>query len=114
MRMPPRLHHDLDAWAAQQPEVEFAVDATQRLTYAEAAAATRRLASVFMRARLRPGDRIAVLARNSVDFVLAYYAASRAGVVLTPLNWRLTPGELQALLDDTRPRLVLSDTAHQP
>lgn len=103
-----RLHDTLDTWALARPDAAFAEQAGRRLTYAKAASATVRLASSMRAAGLRRGDRIAILSKNSLEFVLLYYAASRAGVATIPLNYRLAPGEWAFILGDARPRIVFA------
>ena len=95
-----RLHDYLDLWAERQPDTEFAVQGARRLTYREAQRATVRLANAFVSAGLRPGDRIAVLAKNCVEYPLIYLAASRAGVVPAPLNYRSAPTEWEYVIHD--------------
>ena len=51
----------------------------RRLTYRQAQTAANRLADAFGRAGLAPGDRIAVLARNCLEYPLLYFAASQGG-----------------------------------
>jgi acyl-CoA synthetase (AMP-forming)/AMP-acid ligase II len=84
-----RLHDFLDYWARERPEAEFAFSGGRSLTFAEAAAAANRLAGVGC----GKGTRMAVLARNAPWYPLLYFAAAKAGVVLLPLNCRLTPPE---------------------
>jgi acyl-CoA synthetase (AMP-forming)/AMP-acid ligase II len=60
-----RLHDCLDYWGREQPEVEFAVRAARSLAYGAAILAANRLANAFIAAGLAPGDRVAVLAKNS-------------------------------------------------
>ncbi len=60
-----RLHDFLDYWAREQPEVAFAVQAGRSLSYGAAVLAANRLANAFIAAGLAPGDRVAVLAKNS-------------------------------------------------
>lgn len=103
-----RLHDRLDTWARRQPDAPFAAQAGRRLTYAEAAAATSRLASALAAAGLQVGDRVAVLARNCIEYVLLYYGAARAGAVVVPLNVRLAPPEWAEILTDARPRVVFA------
>ncbi len=55
---------------------------------------------------LKPGDRIGVLAENSVEHVQLFIAAQKAGFVLVPLNYRLTASELQYLIDDSAPSVL--------
>lgn len=108
-----RLHDALDSWAARQPDATFAEQAGRRLTYAEAAAASRRLAGSLCAAGVRDGDRVAVLSKNNIEFVLLYYAASRAGVATIPLNYRLAPAEWAFILADARPRLLFAASHFQ-
>ena len=58
---------------------------------------------------LRPGDRVAALARNHVDLVVLQLACARAGAIFVPLNWRLNDVELAALIEDCAPSLVVGD-----
>jgi fatty-acyl-CoA synthase len=52
------------------------------------------------------GDRVAVLCRNRVEFFELLFACARLGAVLVPLNWRMPPAGLRALLDDAAPVLL--------
>jgi acyl-CoA synthetase (AMP-forming)/AMP-acid ligase II len=94
-----RLHDFLDYWARATPAAEFAGD----LTYADAAAAANRVA-----ARLEPGSRVAVLAKNSPRYAVLYFAAAKAGAVLVPLNWRLAPREWAGIVADARPSVLIA------
>ena len=55
------------------------------------------------------GDRVAALARNRVDLVVLHLACARLGAIYVPLNWRLSPLELRAQLDDCKPALLVGD-----
>ena len=46
---------------------------------------------------LPAGDRVAILAGNRVELLDAFFAAGKSGVVLVPLNTRLTARELEVL-----------------
>ena len=102
------LHDFLDAWAELQPDVELAVHGARRLTYREARAATYQLANALVSAGLRPGDRIAVLAKNCIEYPLLYVAASRVGVVPVPLNYRSAPPEWAYVVDDAGAKLLIA------
>jgi fatty-acyl-CoA synthase len=67
------------------------------------------LANAFLGAGLRVGDRIAILAKNRLEYVLTYFAASKAGVVPVPLNYRLSPPQWAAILGDAQPRLLIAE-----
>ncbi len=65
------------------------------------------MASAFMRAGLQKGDRIAILFYNSSYFVEAYFAAVKIGLVATPVNFRLTGPEIEYILNDAEPILLI-------
>ncbi|MEU4216065.1 AMP-binding protein [Actinoplanes sp. NPDC026623] len=59
-----------------------------------------------------PGDRVALVLGNTVDFAVAYFAILRAGLVAVPLNPGYTPDELTfALTDCGAVRVVAEDSA---
>lgn len=58
---------------------------------------------------LQPGARIAFLGKNSDLYFEYWLGAAKAGVVLVPINWRLAVPEVQYILENSRPLLVLAD-----
>ena len=101
------LHESLDYWARTQPDAELAVHDGRRLSYRDAAAAVDRMAGALA-AELRRGARVGMLSKNAVDLVLLYYAASKAGVVPVPMNYRLAPPEWAYILNDCGATLILA------
>ena len=69
--------------------------------------AATRTAALLRRLGVGRGERVAVLAHNSVAFLDLWFACGKLGAVLQPLNWRLTKGELAGLLADATPRLFV-------
>jgi acyl-CoA synthetase (AMP-forming)/AMP-acid ligase II len=57
---------------------------------------------------LEPGDRIAVLDKNCAAYLELFFALDKAGLVAAPLNWRLTAQELKRIIDDVKPKLVVT------
>ncbi|ALE78390.1 fatty acid--CoA ligase [Pseudonocardia sp. TMWB2A] len=78
------------------------------VTFGELDARANRVAHALAAAGLRPGDRLAVLLRNTPEYVEVLFGSARAGVVLVALNWRLAAPEIAAVLGDARPALVLT------
>jgi acyl-CoA synthetase (AMP-forming)/AMP-acid ligase II len=103
-----RLHDTLDYSAREHPEADFAVFRGRRLSYREALAQANRIANALVAAGLAPGERFAVLAKNSLELALLYYAGSKAGVVPVPLNYRLAPPEWAYIVRDSGARLLLA------
>ncbi|MDE3231182.1 MAG: AMP-binding protein, partial [Chloroflexota bacterium] len=84
-----------------------------RLTYRALNTRCRALAALLAeRHGVRAGDRVAILAANSPEYLDAFFACALLGAILTPLNWRLTVPELAVILRDCEPRLLLHDATH--
>ncbi len=59
---------------------------------------------------VEPGDRVAILDKNSDDYIELLFALDKAGAVACPVNWRLTAAEVAAVVGDADPKaLVVSD-----
>jgi len=78
-------------------------------TYAELDHLVATLAAQLRTQGYEYGERLAVLARNSLWQVALHFACARIGALYVPLNWRLGAHELNALLQRAAPRLLLSD-----
>jgi acyl-CoA synthetase (AMP-forming)/AMP-acid ligase II len=76
------------------------------MTFAELDARADRLAGALA-ARCAPGDRVAIIAQNCIEYMELYVACARAGCVAHGMNWRLAPGALAEHLRDSAPRMVL-------
>jgi acyl-CoA synthetase (AMP-forming)/AMP-acid ligase II len=57
---------------------------------------------------LEPGDRVAILDKNCAAYLELFFALDKAGLVTAPLNWRLTAQELKRIIDDMKPKLVVT------
>jgi fatty-acyl-CoA synthase len=78
-------------------------DGARRWTYAELDARSSELARSLGR-----GDRVATLTASSAEHVAIFFACAKAGAILLPLSWRLSPHELAYQLDDAEPALLLA------
>ena len=79
------------------------VESDQRWTYAEFGDRCDRLAHALQRdLDVQPGQVVAWLCGNTHELLEAYYGVLLAGGVLLPLNIRLAPAELRAILDASR------------
>ena len=58
---------------------------------------------------LNPGDRLAILAYNSSNYIEILYGCAKAGLILVCLNWRLAVPELEFILEDSTPRALIFD-----
>ncbi len=71
------------------------------------------LASGLQKAGVTKGDRIAVLAKNNLEYFALFGAAAALGAIMVPVNWRLSAEEISFILKDSGPRVVFADQEHQ-
>ncbi len=62
---------------------------------------------------LVPGDRVCILSENRVEYVDAFWAAGKSGIILVPLGTRSTAHELQQILADCGPRCLMYSARYE-
>ncbi|MCD2194626.1 AMP-binding protein [Actinomycetospora endophytica] len=102
----------LDRHAAERGPTTAFADDERRVTYAELAPRTARLAGHLVAAGVTPGDRVVMVMGNRVETAETYLAVPRAGGVATCVNPEAAPAELAYVLADAGPRIVVTDTDH--
>lgn len=83
-------------------------DGTGSLSYGELDRYSHVLAGQLARDGLLPGDHIAILMENRLDFLIAAWAAQRAGFYYTVVNWHLTASEVIYIIEDCGAKVLLS------
>lgn len=101
-----RLHDYLEFYARETPDHPFAEMNGTSISYAQANERANRMAHGYLASGLAKGDRISYLSKNSIDMAIMFYAASKAGVVPVPLNYRLAPREWLYIINDAESRAV--------
>jgi fatty-acyl-CoA synthase len=85
----------------------------ERMSYAQLHRRVDKAVALIRRLVADPrGQRLGILARNSTDFLAYVVACHRVGAILLPLNWRLSPAELEFQLLDAAPALVVYDAEY--
>ncbi len=80
-----------------------------RWSYAEFDQRVSRLAAGFRKAGVKPGDRIAILARNSHVYMALRFAIARADAVLVPVNFMLNAEDVRYILEHSGARMLFVD-----
>jgi acyl-CoA synthetase (AMP-forming)/AMP-acid ligase II len=96
----------LEHYAAATPDVPLVVHGERRMTYAEALAQARRLASALLGSGVRPGDRFAVYCHPHVDCLMLFLAGAHMGALFVGLNPKHSVDELAHVIDDAEPKLL--------
>ncbi|MYW97374.1 long-chain fatty acid--CoA ligase [Amycolatopsis rubida] len=103
MEVPDLLAHAV----ARRPRKTCVRVASRALSFAEVSDRADRFAE-FLRSRgIGPGDRVAVLAYNEIEYLEVRVGTLRAGAVHVPLNFRLSAPELGRIVEDCDPALLV-------
>ena len=113
--MVPAPTQDLPEWLHQRarlsPERPAILYQADCLRFADLDRLVTDTAGGLAAAGVSAGDRVALLARNGMDFVRVLYAAARLGALVVPLHARWTTGELAATFRDCGAELLAHDDA---
>lgn len=99
-------------WARIQGERDAVIIGDEHLTYRELHDWTARLAHRLADEGVKPGDRIGLLAPNTLQWPVAALAIMKSGAVLVPLNARLKPAEIRKVADDAEISAIIAAPGH--
>ena len=97
----------LTARARLSPQRIGARDLERSMTFHQWNSRACRLANALLGLGLSKGDRVAVLAYNTVEWVEIYAATAKAGLVAVPLNFRLVCKEIRYIVDDAEAAAII-------
>ena len=98
-------HRFADRPALREP------DTGRSWTYAELGAVVDRVGGWLVRHGVGPGSVVMVELVNSPEFAMLYLACHRIGAVFSPTNFRLAPGEVAFIIEDSAPVVIVVDAA---
>ena len=90
------------------------LESGRRWTYAQLHASVGAVGEWLLSEHAVRGVRVATLAKNCAEMVILHLAAARGGAIFVPLNWRLAAKEIEALVEDAQPALLLHDPDRVP
>jgi acyl-CoA synthetase (AMP-forming)/AMP-acid ligase II len=102
--------HVIEWRANTRPDLTALVDDRgAAYTYAQLKAEVERKAGGWAGLGIRPGDVVAIVAKNSADFLVHAFALMRAGATPAFVNWRLSGRELGEVLTLVEPKAIAAD-----
>ena len=94
-------------WAALTPEKPAIIFEDRIISYAELCRRADRTSCWLQSIGIEKGDRVAVMMNNCPEFFDLFLACSRLGAIFVPINFRITPVELDYFIKNCRPRLFV-------
>jgi acyl-CoA synthetase (AMP-forming)/AMP-acid ligase II len=92
-------------------EFVFSLNNTEHsvFTYSEFVNKVARIQKYLKKTGLKKGEAINIIAPNSADFLILYFAALSMGIIVCPINYSLVPREIQFIINDSKSRFVFVD-----
>ena len=109
MEVPLLITDFLDRAVRLYPDKTACVDGALRLSYQELDERVNRMANALLDLGLERGDRVCMLSPNSHFYLESFYATAQVGIVLVPLNYRLTAADHAYILNHAGVAAVLVD-----
>ena len=97
--------------AERYPDREAIVDGPTRWTYGKWFECVCHVAGGLVELGLRPGDHLVTILKNRWQTASLHWACQLTGVVITPINWRAKPGEIDFVLSDAEAKAVAFEMA---
>ena len=91
----------------RDPQALAIVDCDVRLTYRAWYAKISSLVAAFDDLGLKPGDHLVTVLQNRWEAATIHWACQFAGVIVTPLNWRAKPDEIDFGIDNAEGRAMI-------
>ena len=104
----PQLPHYLDVHALVRPGKVALICGERSLTYAELNARARRVANALSNLGVKAGDRVAVMAHNSLELIEVACGLSKLSAIAVLLNYRLREHEVAYILKDCQAKVAIA------
>lgn len=82
----------------------------RRTSYAELDRKTSKVANALIAAGVKPGECVAYLGKNSDLYFELVIGASKAGAIIAPIGWRLAPGEVAHIINDSQSKILFAES----
>lgn len=80
-----------------------------RVTFTELDRRVNKLSNALIDIGMRPGDVLAVQLKNCPEYREIYLACFKAGLVVLPINFRLTAKEIEYIVNLSKPRIIITE-----
>lgn len=91
------------------PDRMALLDSVGRTSFAELDVRSNRIANVLLDLNIACGARVAFLGKNSTRYFEILFGVNKVGAALLPLNWRLAAPEIEEILLDSTPEVLIAD-----
>ncbi|MFQ3545965.1 long-chain-fatty-acid--CoA ligase [Halobacillus rhizosphaerae] len=111
--MGPNLRSMFEQTVAKYPEKEGLVDSRLgiRWTYHQWDLEVNQLANALREAGVEKGDKVSTVLFNTAEFATTLFACMKIGAIFNPINFRLSSKEIEFIINDAEPKVVMFEKA---
>jgi acyl-CoA synthetase (AMP-forming)/AMP-acid ligase II len=96
--------------AAQRPDAVAVICEDRAMTFGQLHRESNRTAHALLAAGLKRGARVGYLGKESEYYYDIALGCAKSGIVLVPINWRLTPGEVDHVMRDSQAEMLFVES----
>lgn len=108
----PTIGQLLKSRAELSPDLEAIVWEQERITFRQYNQKVNQLAHYLLAHHIKPGDRVALISKNTYAFPIIYLAAMKIGAIIVPINTRLKLNETSWIVEDSKPTALFYDVEY--
>jgi acyl-CoA synthetase (AMP-forming)/AMP-acid ligase II len=97
-------------WASRNPHRNFLITNERNVTWSDFDARLNKVANALLESGLERGDKIAILAANSIEYLEIFLGATRAGICVVPLSVMFKWETSRDLINDSDSRMLFAST----
>ena len=94
----------------RHPDTTAIIHGNEEITYADLYDSICRLAGGLVSLGIQRGDRVALLLKNSPEFVISFFAIAKVGAIVVPLNVQYKGQELTDYIRDSKPKIIIASS----
>jgi len=104
------LYSELKKISHKFPKKVSFVDKRKRYLYSELLSYSDKLADLFWQMGIRKGDCIAIVLRNSIEFIISYFGLMKLGAIAVPINFMITKeDEIKYIIDNSNAKGIITE-----
>ncbi len=108
----PTFSEILHYTSGENPNDVFLIEGGNSWTYAEFNRLVDQCCQYYLSLDLKHGDIISVILRNSIDYLILYFASLRSRVIINPFPFHISPNEVLAKVETLSPKTIFCHKSH--
>lgn len=103
------IHNFLENSADKYPDKEAVIHGNSRFTFLDIEVKSNSISNRLVSLGINKGDRVALLLRNSIEYICSYYGILKSGAIAVPFNTGLDANDLGAMFRSSEPQVLITE-----